>query len=78
MKRHRDVYDRGRLDDAHSDDEQLRKPFRSRIVEPRPLYEASTWGRMLTDPRTQDPGNKRGKLFRRRLRVPFPIFEIIV
>ena len=34
--------------------------FRVRKSVARPLYEYSTWGRMLMNPRTQDPTDKKG------------------
>ena len=53
--------------------------FRMRKSEDRPMYEYSTWGRMLLNPRTRDPGDRKGGvLFRLRFRVPFPLFERIV
>jgi hypothetical protein len=33
------------------------------------------WGRMLKNPAIQDPTSRAGKLFRRRFRIPFPIFQ---
>jgi hypothetical protein len=43
------------------------KIFRMRKSEDRPMYEYSTWGRMLLNPRTRDPGDRRGGvLFRLR------------
>ena len=35
----------------------------------------SNWGVMILHPDVRDPGTKLGKLFRRRFRVPFFIFE---
>ena len=53
--------------------------FRVRKSEARPMYEYLTWGRMLTNPRTQDPTDKKGGvLFPRRFRVPFPLFLRLV
>ena len=53
--------------------------FRTRRWEGRPPYEMSCWGRMLVHPRTKDPtDSKGGVLFRRRFRVPYPLFEILV
>ena len=62
-----------------NDSKDKMKMFRMRKSEDRPMYEYSTWGRMLRNPRTRDPGDgKGGVLFRLRFRVPFPLFERIV
>ena len=56
-----------------------KKMFAPRVYEGRPNYSASCWGRMLTNDRIRDPTDRKGgKLFRRRFRVPFPIFEQLV
>jgi hypothetical protein len=56
-----------------------RRKFSPRKVEGRPLYEQSTWGLMLTNPRFQDPNDRKGgQQFRRRFRVPYPVFLEIV
>ena len=53
--------------------------FVPRKVEPRPIYSNSTWGQMLINPRVKDPADKKGGvLFRRRFRIPYPMFEQIV
>ena len=44
----------------------------------RPDYTNSTWGRMLQDHRISDPSSKQGKLFRRRFRLPYFVFQYIV
>ena len=55
------------------------KLFIPRRVEIRPTYRDSTWGRMLLNPRIQDPVDRKGgRLFRKRFRVPFPMFEKIL
>ena len=55
------------------------KIFRPRKFEGRPNYLASTWGRLLLNARVRDPTDKKGgKLFRRRFRVPYPLFEHLV
>jgi hypothetical protein len=39
-------------------------------------YKQSFWyAEYLTDQTYRDPGHKNGKLFRRRFRIPFPVFE---
>lgn len=65
---------------VHRDAERnLPRPFRTRKWEVRPNYALSTWGRMVVHPRTKDPTDKKGGvLFRRRFRVPFPVFEALV
>ena len=46
--------------------------------EGRPPYDTSCWGRMLVNPRTKDPTDRKGGvLFCRRFRVPFPLFQIL-
>lgn len=53
--------------------------YRYRRWEGRPPYEMSCWGRMLVHPRTRDPTDRKGGvLFRRRFRVPFPLYERLV
>jgi Plant transposon protein len=55
------------------------KLFKSRKSEDRPLYHMSTWGQLLLSRRIKDPTDRKGGLlFRRRFRVPYPIFEKIV
>ena len=55
------------------------KERRQRKWEGRPNYMASTWGRMLQSNRINDPTDRKGgKLFRRRFRVPYPIYLQIV
>lgn len=56
-----------------------KRKFSPRKVEGRPQYETSTWGRLLTNPRFQDPTDRKGgQQFRRRFRVPYPVFLEIV
>lgn len=56
-----------------------KRDFSGRRFERRPDYDKSTWGLMLLNPRFKDPGDKKGgQLFRRRFRVPFPVFEEIL
>lgn len=54
--------------------------FKPRLVfERKPeKYTESAWGRMLRDPNIQNPLTNAGKIFRRRFRVPYPIFEDIL
>ena len=45
----------------------------------RPNYIMSTWDRRLQSERVTDPNDRKGgKLFRRRFRVPYPIFLQLV
>ena len=55
-----------------------RLPFRRRKCGARPSYLASNWAQMLLQRQCEDPSSKAGKLFRRRFRVPYPIFANIV
>lgn len=48
---------------------KFRRKLRKRID-----YWDSTWGRMLRDDNTKDPSSREGKDFRKRFRVPFPVF----
>ena len=42
-------------------------------------YWDSEWGRLLLDPTIMDPKSPQGLKFRRRFRVPFPLFiEVII
>ena len=41
-------------------------------------YQESNWSKMLQLGRCQDPSSKDGKLFRRRFRIPYPLFLEIV
>ena len=63
------------VDEMEEEREKI-KIFRVRKSEDRPMYQYSTWGRMLVNPRTRDPSDRKGGvLFRTRFRVPFPLFE---
>ena len=50
------------VDDTNDGIEKL-TIFRVRKSEARPMYEYSTWGRMLMNPRTQDPTDKKGGVY---------------
>lgn len=41
-------------------------------------YTKTDWGLLIRNPLVRFPDNRHGKLFRRRFRVPFQLFEIIV
>ena len=59
--------------------EDEKRIYRQRKYEERPDYMSSVWGRMLLNDRVKDPSDRKGgKLFRRRFRVPFPLFEELV
>ena len=47
---------------------------------PRPDYKNSTWGRMLRDEATElrIAGSTASNLFRRRFRLPYPLFEMLM
>ena len=49
-----------------------------RRPERRPDYEHSLWATMLTDSQLQNPASRAGILFRRRFRVPYGLFRLIV
>ena len=41
-------------------------------------WNQSTWGKMLLDPKIQIVSTREGRLFRRRFRIPFPLFRRLV
>ena len=41
-------------------------------------YTKTTWGLLIRNPLVKSPDNQLGKTFRRRFRVPFQLFEILV
>jgi hypothetical protein len=65
-------------DSEVGEDGSSSKRPRFRYEEPRPQYWDSTWGRMLKDPNLEDPNSRVAKLFRRRFRIPYPVFQFIV
>ena len=40
-------------------------------------FSSTTWGKMLSNPEVRDVNSSVGKLFRRRFRIPFPLFELL-
>jgi hypothetical protein len=54
------------------------EPKKRRKTERITDYENTSWGRMLADPATRDPTTYLGKLFRRRYRLPFQVFDEIL
>jgi hypothetical protein len=38
----------------------------------------TTWGKLINNPNVENPNSKEGKSFRRRFRIPFPLFKLIV
>ena len=77
LRRHALAWKHGKNGDTRK--VKLRRKFKPRKFQGRPPYETSTWGYMLSNPRSQDPTDRKGgQLFRRRFRVPFPIFLDIV
>ena len=64
-----------------SDEECLnpkKRPFMPRRLIDRPDYDQSPWAHMLSGTAQKNPSLREGKLFRRRFRVPYPVFEYIV
>ena len=41
-------------------------------------YQTTNWGRLISDPLVNDPTHLKGKIFRRRFRVPCCLFKFIV
>lgn len=66
----------GHLDDEEDNPQELLPNTRN--VYPRKNQNESTWAHMLLDPRIQDPTTREGKLFRRRFRVPYPIYVYLL
>jgi Plant transposon protein len=65
--------------DVNTSEVNRKRNFAKRKFQGRPPYETSTWGLMLSNPRSQDPTDRKGgQLFRRRFRVPFPTFQKVV
>ncbi len=50
---------------------------KTRKVKPRADYANSAWARTIGDEAIMDPLSDEGRLFRRRFRVPFPIFALV-
>ena len=44
----------------------------------KPKYGESNWAKLLLQRHCEDPATRAGKLFRRRFRVPFPVFADIL
>ena len=66
---------------ADEEDGAQYRPPKIRKVEDRPRakrvvvdYWAGPWGKMLKDPNLKLPGTRTERLFRRRFRVPYPVF----
>ena len=51
------------------------KRVKKRTPKPRPDYDQSTWAIFMRDPDIRDPTSAAGKLFRRRFRVPYPLYQ---
>lgn len=54
------------------------KEFRNRESKRRPDYSKSPWAIMLQNPNIKDPDSSEGRHFRRRFRIPYPIYEILL
>lgn len=39
---------------------------------------STSWGLLITNPTTNDDSTREGRLFRRRFRVPFPVFRQVL
>jgi hypothetical protein len=53
----------------------FKPPGKSKIEN---YFTDTVWGRLITDESVKDANSQCGKLFRRRFRVPFPVFELLV
>ena len=65
----------GEVSDGEGEHRQSKIPRRVYI---RPDYDASAWGVMLKDPALQDKDTKQYRSFRRRFRLPYPVFQLLV
>ena len=65
-------------DDVDDEEEKQELLPNTRNVYPRKNQNESTWAHMLLDPRIKDPSSREGKLFRRRFRLPFPIYDFLL
>ena len=54
------------------------KPKKTRARVPPADFWSSPWGILISNPVVEDPKSKEGKSFRRRFRVPFPLFKEIL
>ena len=50
-------------------------PGRSSIED---YFTETEWGKLLRKDSVRDPNSSTGQLFRRRFRLPFPVFELLV
>ena len=56
------------------DDKKTRRKFEATVD-----YDQTKWGKLYMSESTRNPSSREGKLFRRRFRLPFPVFnEVIV
>ena len=62
----------------HSSFQKARLPFKRRLHYEKLNYNTSNWALMLMAGRCKSPISRDGRLFRRRFRVPYPIFQQIV
>jgi hypothetical protein len=53
----------------------IKRRVLSDLVQHRVDYTSTTWGNLIKDPNVNDPTHRKGKVFRRRFRVPFPLFN---
>lgn len=42
------------------------------------VFAQTTWGKLVNDPEVNDPKSASGKVFRRRFRLPFPLFKEVL
>ena len=54
------------------------KPFRLRNRKPTPNWKETSWWKEIHDPNVSNPTKPEGKKFRRRFRVPYPLFVKLV
>ena len=59
-------------------DEESPPTKRSRQTTEKPDYWTSVWGKMLTNPDIEDPTSFVARKFRRRFRIPYPLFKEVI
>ena len=68
-----------RDDEINNDDEdELSPKRRKRVIGSCIDFWETTWGRMINHPNVMNPRTAEGKKFRRRFRMPFPVFQYLV
>jgi hypothetical protein len=59
-------------------DKAVAMPYKSRKVSERTKYSDSLWGKMLLSANLSNPLHNDAKKFRRRFRIPYPVFQTLL